>query len=112
MNPITPFIPGATITGELYPDFDGRNLDQDILQVAMPSGITIDVGWYPSNDANGCFKIVTYRDYWRDTVRPTVETKNPHVVAATVREIAEELRAQEDRIDCVPPVHEPLATTD
>jgi hypothetical protein len=92
VNPIIVSIPGAVVTGELMPVVDPSTLDQDVLQVVLPNDVTIDVGWYPSNDPDGRFRIVTYRDYWRNTIRETVETTDPFVVADTVRAIAEEMR--------------------
>ena len=87
---------GAVVQGALFADQDGTDLDQDVLQIALPNGLFIDVGWYPCNDPNGRFKIVTYRESYRTPVRPNEYTANPYRVLSIVSEIAEELLAKEN----------------
>ena len=92
MNPIDIHIPfpGCTVKGILYDHYTTEDLDQDILQVALPNGLTVDVGWYPDGDPNGTFKVVVYRDYWRNQLCPPIITRDPHEVAkAVAKRVAE-----------------------
>ena len=88
--PISIPVPGAQVTGELYDAYAPEDLDQDLLQVALPNGLVIDVGWYPGGDSSGAFKVVVYRDYWRNQIAPPVITTNPHEAADAVVRLARE----------------------
>ena len=44
-------------------EHQAHHLKEDMLQVEYPDGFLIDVGWYPSFDANGHFQIRVVRDY-------------------------------------------------
>jgi hypothetical protein len=81
-------IPGCQITGTLYDQYLPEDLDQDILQVRLPNGLTIDVGWYPEGDPNGAFKVVVYQRYWRNQLCDPVVTKKPSEAAKAVERLA------------------------
>jgi hypothetical protein len=79
---------GTVVKGMLLRHYDIEDLDQEILEVDLPSGQTIDVGWYPQYDAEGSFQISVYRDYWENREQKPVFTKTPESVAMILREIA------------------------
>ena len=58
--------PGVRIKGTLYESLDADVLLQDLLEMEMPGGKTIDVGWYPEHDPNGRFRVRLYQDNDQD----------------------------------------------
>jgi hypothetical protein len=81
-------IRGVIIKGALLRKYDTPEdlclLDQDILEVELPNGIYIDVGWFPQHDANGRFVIRAYREHRRQPLREPIETREPFDVAKFV----------------------------
>lgn len=59
-------------------------LDQDILEVALPNNMRIDVGWFPENDPDGSFVIRVFRKNTLSPVRTPIEEKLPQEVAKYV----------------------------
>jgi hypothetical protein len=58
--------PGATIRGRLYRDAGATYLLGDVMQLILPTGFTIDVGWEDDGDLGGPFLIVVYQEFWED----------------------------------------------
>jgi len=83
--PIT--VPGCRIKGMLCDSYPPEDLDQDILQVSLPNGITVDVGWYPDGDPDGEFKVVVYRKYWSNQLCAPFVTRGPREVAKAVEKL-------------------------
>lgn len=81
---------GIVVKGGLYSPTEPRHLVQDMLEIDLPSGITIDVGWYPECDPSGAFKVVVFRDFWRNQLRDPFETKSITEVAAEVQRLTYE----------------------
>lgn len=82
--------PGSIAIGELLQDYSQcpRRLSQDILQIKLPKGQTIDVGWWPRFDPNGKFQIVVFDGDWEeDNLQEPIELSNPYAVASKIREI-------------------------
>jgi hypothetical protein len=65
-------------------------LDQDILEIELPNGINIDVGWFPENDPNGAFVIRVYRQDIRRPLRSPIQTRNSLEVARWVASIVQD----------------------
>jgi hypothetical protein len=81
---------GATVTGELlssYAQWPGR-MSQDLLQVHLANGRTIDVGWCPSWDALGTFQIVIYEHDWDNQIVDPITSVDPFDVAGIVQQLA------------------------
>ena len=55
---------GSVQKGQLYDEYDIDELDQDIIEIDLPSGDTIEAGWYPEYDKNGGFRITVFRQFW------------------------------------------------
>jgi hypothetical protein len=83
-------IPGAKqVVGRLTDDLSETSLlDQDILEVQMPDGLTIDVGWFPEYDANGAFEIRVYRDYMGNHVAGPWQSRDAHEALRIVKRLA------------------------
>ena len=81
-------IPGATVRGSLWTEYDPLDLDEDLLQVSLGNGVTIDVGWKPDCDPSGAFQIAVYKGYYKDRLAPLIRTKDPHEAAAAVTDLA------------------------
>ncbi len=57
--------PGAQVRGVLYDDPAHVYGLGDVLEIELPTGVTIDVGWDGSSKDKP-FRIVVYRDYFGD----------------------------------------------
>ena len=77
------------VTGQLWDTQDPVYLDQDILDIKLPNGNSIDVGWHPESDPNGSFRIVVYRDYWSNQLTDPITTKDAFEVPQIVYQLAE-----------------------
>jgi hypothetical protein len=87
--------PGSTTNGELLSDYSqcvGR-LSQDVLQIDLPTGQTIDVGWLPAFDPKGSFQIVVFEGDWDNQLEPPVLVKTPDDVAVRIAAVIARLTA-------------------
>lgn len=55
--------PTVTIKGEIFNSKSPVVLSEDLLEVSLPSGRTIDVGWYPEHNPSGSYRVLLYRDH-------------------------------------------------
>lgn len=63
MSKIELKLPGdVKVTGALYSRSNIRDLTEDMLQLELPGGLVIDVGWYPELDRTGSYAIVVFED--------------------------------------------------
>lgn len=62
------------VKGCLYPTKDPVYLREDLLEIDLPSGLTIDVGWYPEGDPEGKYRIVLFRGYWENQLLEPITT--------------------------------------
>ena len=53
--------PGSTVRNYLYENMNLDELNQDLLLIVLPSGICIDVGWFPENDPDGHFYLRAFQ---------------------------------------------------
>jgi hypothetical protein len=93
---------GSTVTGYLHRDYSTEEmelLDQDVVQIGLENGITIDVGWYPEGSTDGEFVIRAFRDYLENAVARTIRVKNPLAVADAVRNLAATLIGSSQQFD-------------
>src|SRR5262249_10233159 len=68
-----------------------------ILEIELPSDLTIDVGWYPEGDPVGAFQVVLYRDYWSNQLVPPVEVKTISDVVKEVEKLAKTYSAPREQ---------------
>lgn len=54
--------PGSECANFLYSGSGPEDLTQDMLTIALPSGLVIDVGWFPEHDLQGQFSINVFRE--------------------------------------------------
>jgi hypothetical protein len=54
--------PGVTVTGEVYDSMEPDFLLQDLVEVALPNGEIVDIGWYPEHDPTGQFRVMVFDD--------------------------------------------------
>jgi len=90
MNPIDLSLPKSVrVSGELLDDYSQcpEWLTQDILQVYLPNGQTIDVGWSPEFDLNGRFQVVVCDHGWNNQIEGPAFIKDPFWVANYINEI-------------------------
>jgi hypothetical protein len=90
MNPLNLTVPrGAQVVyNSLYAEKLTQLLVPDILLVALPNDIFIDVGWYPEHDLTGEYCIRTYRGEWGNWLHQPIRTPNPQTVADHVEHLA------------------------
>ena len=80
---------GAIQKGSLHDDYEIEDLDQEILEIDLPIGLTIDVGWYPQFDRDGAFQIVVYRQFWENREWGRAHAKTPAAASRLVEAVAE-----------------------
>ena len=69
------------VKGNLYPTKDPVYLREDLLEIDLPSGVTIDVGWYPEGDPEGAYRIVVFKGYWvRQIIEPITTPETDRAV--------------------------------
>ena len=79
----------ATVKGELYAELHPDVLTQDVLEIELPNGVFIDVGWYPEHDLGGKFLVRMFRDSWENQLGAPIKSDDP----TQVKEIVELLAA-------------------
>jgi hypothetical protein len=86
------FPAGSVVTGEILRDYSAfpQRLTPDIMQVMLPSGYGIDVGWLPAFDPGGTFQIVVFKGVWDNQVMEPIETSTPDEAARLVESLARE----------------------
>jgi hypothetical protein len=84
------------VKGALFAN-ESDYLREDILEIELPSDLTIDVGWYPEDDPAGAFQIVLYRDYWSNQLVPPVEVKTISDVVKEVEKLAKTYSAPHEQ---------------
>lgn len=79
---------GAVAKGQLYPTLSPEYLDSDALDVRLPSGVVIDVGWYPSGDKTGQFYVTAFLGTWEHRLK-RLTTRSPKEAASMAEGLAE-----------------------
>lgn len=57
------------------PESQEFNLDEDLLQFNLDNETTIDIGWYPSFDANGRFGVQRIKNFDWESPEKYIEVK-------------------------------------
>lgn len=57
----TPIPEGCHAVGCIYADADRSILGEDMLDVTLPNGVLVSVGWYPECDPKGQYRIIVSR---------------------------------------------------
>ena len=52
-----PEYPGTEVIGFLYDSDDFADLGQDMIEIRLPLGITINAGWYPEGSKAGKYRV-------------------------------------------------------
>lgn len=56
-------LPGIVkVMGQLHDRSDRAHLMQDMIQIALPGEIFIDVGWYPDKNPSGRYKLMVFKN--------------------------------------------------
>lgn len=67
-----------------------HSMDEDIWQTELPSGFVIDVGYYPSDDPDGCYQVLTWmKKTWWDR-KFELATKSKDEVIERVEKLIKE----------------------
>jgi len=76
------------VSGYIFPTKDPEYLREDLLQIDLPTGVKIDVGWYPDGDPNGEYQIVVFRESWDDPLTFPVRTQDTEWAVKWIRHLA------------------------
>lgn len=80
--------PAVVVKGAMYDSSDPRFLREDLLEIDLPSGLVIAVGWEPHCDPKGSYRIVLFRDF-RTEVLEEFETKNLDDALRIIKELTD-----------------------
>lgn len=89
MNKELNFPDNIIVKGGLPLTQEVEDLVNDMLEIDLPSGITIDVGWIPEHDPNGKYRIVLYKKYWADQIEAPIYLDNRKMVVDKIYELVE-----------------------
>jgi len=81
---------GASVKGALYNTYDLDYLSEDLLEIDLPSGLTIDVGWYPEGERPGTFQVVIFKQFWQNQILPPIKTESLPELVRIIEMLAEE----------------------
>jgi len=82
---------GSEVIGDLLTHYAEDALEEDILQVRLPQGEVIDVGWHPAYDReNGSFLVTAYKGDWENQIAQ-YRVKTEFEVFETVQKVAAQL---------------------
>jgi hypothetical protein len=56
-----PTFTAEQVSGFLYESDDPADLGEDMLEIRMPQGLTLDVGWYPEGALDGSYRFTARR---------------------------------------------------
>ena len=76
------------IRGCVYDSMDAGFLCDDILEVDLRTGKTIEVGWV-GDPSNGYFRIVVFRDFWTNQIGSEIRVHTPKEVVEWIQYLAE-----------------------
>jgi hypothetical protein len=98
---------GTIIRGSLLSEYDPVNdlplLDQDVLEVVLPTGFSISVGWFPQYDPSGSFRISLFNGNGT-LARVPIEGKTPGEVLKYLEILGEQYgRRQDDPVAIAAP---------
>lgn len=94
------FPESVVVRGALFTTTDPTYLVQDLLEIDLPNGITIDAGWYPESDPNGSFQLVVFKGYWENQLREPFETQSITELASEVNRLVHEYQNPTVTIPC------------
>ena len=86
----------AVVRGAIYSDRTPEALDSELLEVELPHGVFIDVGWYPSGDPDGAFYVTAFLGSWDHILRRKT-TRSPREAASLVENWVEVYTSPLDR---------------
>src|SRR4051812_45148827 len=89
-------VPGAQVTGYTVEDYANvEDLTQDIVQIVLANGLTIDVGWHPEHDPSGSFVVRVFEGDWENRKYETTQaTRSGEKLARLVEELVARLEKQ------------------
>ncbi len=65
------------VRGCIYEEMDEECLTEDLLEVDLRTGKTIEVGWVPDGDPSGHFRIIIFQDYWTNQIGSPIYSDDP-----------------------------------
>ena len=85
------------VRGSLHDTSDPSYLTEDMIEIDLPDGRTIEVGWLPERDPGGAYRLTVFKDYWDDTFQVFIED------AQYVAELIDTFYIHSrDAMDCAP----------
>lgn len=89
--------PGAVVKGMFYQSDDPASLTQDMVEIDLPSGYSVEAGWFPEADPDGSYRVTVFRNYWTNQPERPKYTKSAEQAATMIRELVH--RYYDDRFN-------------
>lgn len=90
MTPMQLGLPkGVVVRGIFYQSDDPASLTQDMVEIDLPSGFSVEAGWFPEADPEGSYRVTVFRDYWRNQPEQPRFAKNAEAAAAFIRDLVD-----------------------
>ena len=93
-----PSFANAVVRGELHAPSELALLTQDMLEVELPNGVIIDVGWYPEHDPNGEYGVVAFQGHPDRAIGQPFYTRDPAAVIDKLEALARETTRPKKRV--------------
>ena len=77
--------PECIVRGDLRESDNTSELSQDMLEVRLPGGLSIEVGWVPDNDPSGAYEILLCLGM---DVKLEITTRSPWRAKSAIERIA------------------------
>jgi hypothetical protein len=84
---------GILVKGGIPTSRDPADLVSDMVEIDLPDGTTLDVGWVPEHDPSGRYRLKLYRGYWAKTVEGPLYSKSRDAIIAAIGNIVRERSA-------------------
>ncbi len=78
---------GIIVKGGIPISQKSEDLVGDMLEIDLPDGTTLDVGWVPENMTDGAYRLKIYKQYWSNTVQGPFYFKSTEDVVEEVKRI-------------------------
>ncbi len=90
----------VVVKGQLFHTYDLDYLLQDILEIDLPNGLSIDLGWFPECDPSGSFRVVVFKEFWKNQLREPFETRSISEAVDEIRRLVPEYSQAAVAVSC------------
>ena len=80
------------VLGVMRDTMEAKYLCEDMLEIDLPGGLTIGIGWEPHCDPSGAFHIALFRKYSTENVIAPIITNEIQTAVSEIKRLAVEYR--------------------